>query len=249
MTSVAHMRLSLVAFNLRTQTCTLWLVIRFSSPRVPLPAQQAWMPLATLGSWLIIGCLFRSLRVVGCRLTVETRGRAHKLSQRRTCDLRSVTKTICPYPKRESWLLGRKQTFGVPLCGCHRDPRGMCPSLLWKSASGSLSKAGWQTSISSSTLTVAKRTTHTEETSFITNPSLSVCIFHSYHDSFLPCTVSCFAAVSCRMGVNCFPVHAGNFCYRQKKKKKKQNALMCQDHWKSVAFPLCLSPRAKACWH
>lgn len=93
-----------------------------------------------------------------------------------------VTKTVCSHSERQDWLLGGKQTFGVPLCSCHRDPKGMWPSLLWKFASGSCSEAGWQTSISPSTLTVAKGTTHTEGTS---KPLILFSLWHTvFHSRF-----------------------------------------------------------------
>lgn len=90
-----------------------------------------------------------------------------------------VTKSVCPYSERQGLLLGGKQTFGVPLCSCHRDPGGMWPSLLWKFASGSCSEADWQTSISPSTLTVAKEPPTQRE-----HPLQPLIRFLSFHSRF-----------------------------------------------------------------
>lgn len=120
---------------------------------------------------------------------------SEKVSQRTTSGLSSVTKTICPYSERDDWLLGGKQTFGVPLCSCHRDPRGMCPSLLWKFASGSCSEAGWQTSISPSTLTVAKGTTHTGATSVTTLSPFSRVYFIRFFIYQMNCHLSLLCCV------------------------------------------------------
>lgn len=163
---------------------------------------------------------------------------SEKVSQSTTSGLSSVTKTICPYSERDDWLLGGKQTFGVPLCSCHRDPRGMCPSLLWKFASGSCSEAGWQTSISPSTLTVAKRTTHKEATSVTTSyPFLLIMfhpIFHLLNDLSFKSVVLCQAWR--RRGKS-----LSSACWKTASGQKGRNTtLMCQHLLvcsKSVTFP------------